>query len=234
MSTNFNCCHSVSRYVPNTGAEDIIEQITYWTTPEEFEQIRKPFPQFQLWHPTPSTRSTVLHKAAEKGNVQLIEYLVKQAPELLERGEYPHMTTPLWCAVEGRWLAATQTLLELGANPNIRMDDNGSLLHITAACILKSNEGESSQLKMDLTANLTLIMALLLMHGAECHSDDNCESLTFAYSSITLSSIKSFIQSVSLELAAEREEEQREVREILYNSKILPPSDLCRLVSEYT
>jgi Ankyrin repeats (3 copies) len=232
MSINFNCCNAVTRYVPNTGANDVINRITNKTTPEEFEQIRKEFPQFQLGHSFKTWGSTVLHKAAGIGNVQLIKFLVKQAPELLERGRTTSELTPLYDSYKAESLDAMETLLELGANPNIMVSVNGvnkSWLQAIANLLL-SDLTWQEHFHMDHSASIhkhSRAIKLLLKYGAESRPEDDQEN------DMNLPGIKSLIQKASQEVAEERRQEQSLVRETIYYSKLIPTSDLCALVSEY-
>jgi ankyrin repeat protein len=232
MSTNFNCCNSVSRYVPNKGAEDAMNRITNKTTPEEFEQIRNEFPQFQLLHPTNNIGFTVLHKAAQVGNVPLIQYLVKQAPELLERSEMGFERTPLFMAYNANQIDAMQTLLELGANPSIMYRSGNTyisfLQHIAAQQQLVQMDidlfGEpvkSTQVKS------AQAMKLLLKYGAERQPEDD------EADHMDLPGIKSLIQMTSQEMAEEQREVQRKTYNVVFESNLLPPSDVCKLVCEF-
>jgi Ankyrin repeats (3 copies) len=227
MSINFNCCNAVTRYVPNTGATDVINRITNMTTPEEFEQMRKKFPQFQLGHSNQYSGSTALHSAAETGNVQLIKFLVKQAPELLERGRTEYGVTPLSAAFDTRSLDAMETLLELGANPNIVVNDV-SILQFVANLLLLDLELHNGMFNRSKSINQrSQALKLLLKYGAERQPEDDQEN------GMNLPGIKSLIQKASQEVAEERRQEQSLVRETLYHSELLPPNDLCTLVSEY-
>jgi Ankyrin repeats (3 copies) len=231
MSTNFNCCDSVSRYVRNTGAEDVCDRITNETTPEEFEQIRKEFPRFQLWHPC-CNHETVLHEAAKKANVPLIKYLVKQAPELLERGAGGNEFTPLSAAFHGGY-DAMQTLLELGANPNTMDNTPISCLQALANIQLSQLKKQGS---MPMGADLTLsnkinktaqAIKLLLKYGAERQPEDDQVSY------MDLPRIKSLIHKASQEVAEERRKEQRQTYDAIFESNVLLPSDVCNLVSQF-
>jgi hypothetical protein len=223
MSTVFKDCDSISRYVPLTGSESIIDSITDKTTPVKFEKMRKIFPRFQLWHPERVERCTVLHKAAQEGNGTLIRYLLNQAPELLERGDSSKGYTPLCYALDNLQLDAMETLLALGANPNMVISNGffkASLLHLAASAQLTAQ-----QYGMHIeAAKAAQSVKLLLKYGAVRHPQDDSSKGKM---------IESIIQKASVELAEEREEEQREVRETVLDSKLLPPSVLCRLVSEY-
>jgi Ankyrin repeats (3 copies) len=219
MSTNFSYCSSVSRYVPNTGADSISSRITKKTTPEEFDKMRKEFPQFQLWHPTKDLHCTVLHTAAWKGNARLVEYLVKQAPELLERGDKICGFTPLCGAI--RDPDTLRTLLELGANPNVMLNPKGPSISLLQSAIITISK--------ESMVNGSQIAKLLLKHGAERHPQDDV--LLEGYEGAQTIT-KSIIQKASQEAAEERREEQRAVRETIYNTE-LTPMDLCGIVSEY-
>jgi Ankyrin repeats (3 copies) len=221
MSTNFNCCNSVSRYVPNTGAEDVIDRITNKTTPEEFEGIRAEFPRFQLWQPKDNQGFTVLHQAAQQGNIQLIKYLVKQAPELLERGAYLYQYTPLCMSFHGGF-NAMETLLELGANPNTMFRSMDGTHHVSFLKFLANLQ--LTQLSMNSPTNNTeQSIKLFLKYGAELQPEDNQAN------NLDLSSIKSLIQRASQEVA----EERRQTYKTILDSNLLPPSDLCKLVCQY-
>jgi hypothetical protein len=228
MSAIFNCCDSVSRYVPHTGAESFFARITKKTTPEEFEQIRKEFPQFQLWHSDAVIRSTILHRVAVLGNVQLIEYLVKQAPALLERGDSRFGSTPLCHAYDADQIDAMRTLLALGANTNImfKLDTYISLLHsVVFSKFVTLKQQDSLGIDFSYILNKkTQVIKLLLKYGAEWQPEDNPSN------PMDLSRIQSIIQEASKEVAAER----RVIEQIVYDSNALPPKVLCNLVGQYT
>jgi hypothetical protein len=221
MSTVFNSCDSISRFVPSTGTDCIIDNITATTTPVEFEKMRKNSPQFQLWHCNNVLRETVLHKAAQRGNVPLIRYLLDKAPELLERGSSGG-NTPLWDAFLFRHLNAMETLLALGANPNIICNDffHASLLHLAAKRQLSEQE-YGSHLE---AAKAAQSVKLLLKYGAVRYPNEVSSKDKM---------IESIIQKASQEVAEERRQEQEAVAKRIYHTKLLPPSDLCKLVSQY-
>jgi ankyrin repeat protein len=232
MSTNFNCCNSVTRYVPNTGADDVIIRITKTTTPEEFEQIRKKFPKFQLSHPTKYLGDTVLHKAAKQGNLPLVQYLVQQAPELLERGSAMCEGTPLHASYDAGQIDAMGTLLELGANSNtmINFGDNHIGLLQCIAINQLAQLRTQNEFEIDLSDSInkkSQAMKLLVKYGAERQPEDD------QVNNMDLPAIKSLIQKASQEVAKERIQEQEVVRKTIYDSHLLPPSDLCKLVSEF-
>jgi Ankyrin repeats (3 copies) len=220
---------SVTRYVPNTGADRIINRITNKTTVTQFQKMCVNFPKFQLWHSDKVRRHTVLHKATEVGNVDLIEYLVRQAPELLERGT-KHDATPLGIALEQQNLACLKKLLELGANPNFILEaTNTSALHRLIFLQLHlQDEGDAATI-----AQGAQIIKLFYKHGAERYPDRYALSEDEEETAVTKARVDSVIQQARQEVAAERREEQRLVNETLYDSQVLPPSDLCRLVSEF-
>jgi Ankyrin repeats (3 copies) len=250
MSAIFNSCDSISRYVPDTGAEDIIRRISDRTTVKQFEQMCKRYPQFQLWQPDWHIR-TVLHTAAIVGNVELIEYLVKRAPELLERGDR-WGSTPLCLAAENNQPDAVRTLLALGANSNIIMlniptESNAtkaSLLHTIALnCLEDQNDPKLKNIGpryfyfMQKTDMQRQILKLLLEYGAERHPNDDNEYDQFTYTpnkweTIGLPAIKSIIESASQDMAEEREETRGLVQMRIDRARLLP-RDLGRLVSEY-
>lgn len=88
------------------------------TTPEEFEEMRANTPSYQL---TDGARCgyTTLAVAAMRGNIRLIEHVVRTGgKELLELGD-DFGATPLFVAIEENQTQAAKKLILLGSNVNM-------------------------------------------------------------------------------------------------------------------
>tara|TARA_B110001452_G_scaffold50799_1_gene38819 strand:- start:59 stop:862 length:804 start_codon:yes stop_codon:yes gene_type:complete len=99
----------------------------------------------------PFTNKTVLHEAAEEGNVNLLTLLLKAGADA-DVTRSPDSETPLIAAAVHGSTQATKLLLLFGADPNLA-DTRGDVAIITAA--------EDGRIRM---------LELLIKHGADVNS----------------------------------------------------------------
>lgn len=97
---------------------------------------------------------TALHKASERGHVDII-YLLAKAGASVEKKSEEGIQTPLEMAVESRQFGAVKALIELGANPHFKDSQNNTLL-ITASA-----------------QNALGIVRLLLSKGVDINAKNN-------------------------------------------------------------
>lgn len=104
------------------GAYGITNKINHETTPEEFDQLLADYPNYDLSYGN-RCGWNVLGVAACRGNVALVEHIVKIGePKILNMGNEFGMS-PLFCAMYGEDLnkmyQVAKKLIELGADINL-------------------------------------------------------------------------------------------------------------------
>jgi len=104
------------------GAMAVTGAITNRTTPEEFENLRKKFPQFQI-HFGGRCGWNVFGACALAGNATLLSYLIETYGTMFVNvgNEFGH--TPIFCATkchdESAAIACINVLLKYNADPTI-------------------------------------------------------------------------------------------------------------------
>jgi RNA polymerase sigma factor (sigma-70 family) len=103
------------------GEPSLVDATEAWTLTETFEQ------ELPV-----ATRATPLIRAAERGDVALIDLLVERGAALDGPCACAGHETPLWAALASGRCDAARRLLELGADPNRRAFAGHTALHVAA------------------------------------------------------------------------------------------------------
>jgi ankyrin repeat protein len=172
--------------------EQICNDINEWAIPDILEDYNVSIPKIEIEHlkkppvPKPPPNTYELHRAAEKGDFEVVKNLVEQGADVNENNKSDR--TPLFGAAKSGNLEVVKYLLEQGANVNA-IDKNGEFPLFYAAqsgnlevveYLVKNRAHVKAKNNKDITplfcaaknGNLAIIK-YLVEQGADVNAKDN-------------------------------------------------------------
>lgn len=110
-----------------------------------------------------------LYWAVEKGNIDLINFLVHKANNKYTNYRDRHGQTPLYIAIKYGHVDAVKLLIYLGADVNIQDETGNSPLHTAIRSIEKTRRIKDIVLKENAIKRYVELVDILMQHSADLH-----------------------------------------------------------------